>query len=165
MLSDIILIGNNKAGSFALADTKQSMLAAALQAQLENIADVFNSKAVPQLFRYNNCADMSRLPKIVPGRIQTPNMKELALVLRSMGLKIAGDIEMQNFLRHILGAPELTTKVFEEVYKPQGTMKQLLNPNGGQEKAEPKDGQPKSNPDDTVDNDFEQSDEAYTGGK
>ena len=32
MLSDIILIGNNKTGSFALADTKQSMLAGALQA-------------------------------------------------------------------------------------------------------------------------------------
>ena len=41
MLSDIVLIGNgSKAGSYAMADVKQSMLANALQAQLYNIADV-----------------------------------------------------------------------------------------------------------------------------
>lgn len=151
MLSDIILIGNNKAGSFALADTKQSMLAAALQAQLQNIADVFNNKAVPDLFSYNTFNDITAFPKIVPGQIQTPSLKELALVLRAMGLSIAGDMKLQNYLRHILGMPDLDQKTFEEVYQNQASD---ANNNAN------------NNPDDlddTAENDFEQNDQNYTG--
>ena len=150
MLSDIILIGNNRTGSFALADTKQSMLAAALQAQLQNIADVFNNKAVPDLFSFNNFPGISDYPTIMPGQIQTPSLKELAMVLRSMGLNIAGDMELQNYLRHILGMPTLDEETFEEVYRDQGKDKSAATATDRPV-------------DDTVDNDFEQSDMAYTG--
>lgn len=150
MLSDIILIGNNRTGSFALADTKQSMLAAALQAQLQNIADVFNNKAVPDLFSFNHFPGISDYPTIMPGQIQTPSLKELAMVLRSMGLNIAGDMELQNYLRHILGMPTLDEETFEEVYRDQGKDKSATTTTDRPV-------------DDTVDNDFEQSDMAYTG--
>lgn len=160
MLSDIILIGNNKAGSFALADTKQSMLAAALQSQLQNIADVFNSKAIPDLFSYNNFPGITELPKIAPGQIQTPSLKELALMLRAMGLNIAGDMKMQNYLRHILGMPALDEEVFEDVYKPQGADK---TPNNTSVSSE--EGADGEDFDGTIDNDFEQNDLAYTGGE
>ena len=159
MLSDIILIGNNKAGSFALADTKQSMLAAALQAQLQNIADVFNNKAVPDLFSYNNFPGITAHPKIVPGQIQTPSLKEVALMLRAMGLDIAGDMEMQNYLRHILGMPDLDQETFERVYQNQS------------KKADNKSVDPETDLDDdtgddfddSAENDFEQNDLNYTG--
>ena len=151
MLSDIILIGNNKAGSFALADTKQSMLAAALQAQLQNISDVFNNKAVPDLFSYNYFSNITGLPKIVPGQIQTPSLKELALVLRAMGLNIAGDMKLQNYLRHILGMPDLDEETFESVYQGQTSAN---NNNAGNNTDEF---------DDTAENDFEQNDLSYTG--
>lgn len=157
MLSDIILIGNNKTGSFALADTKQSMLAAALQAQLQNIADVFNSKAVPDLFAYNSFTGITDLPKIVPGQIQTPSLKELALVLRAMGLNIAGDMKLQNYLRHILGMPDLDEKTFERVYSMQGAEKT--------NNVSVTDNSAVSDFDDTTDNDFEMSDMSYTGGE
>lgn len=146
MLSDIILIGNNKAGSFALADTKQSMLAAALQSQLQNIADVFNNKAVPDLFNYNNFSGITAFPKIVPGQIQTPSLKELALVLRAMNLNIAGDMKVQNYLRHILGMPDLDEQTFTEVYQNQTNDKSVND-----------------SIDDTAENDFEQNDLSYTG--
>lgn len=161
MLSDIILIGNNKAGSFALADTKQSMLAAALQSQLQNIADVFNSKAVPDLFNYNIFDGITELPKIVPGQIQTPSLKELALVLRAMGLNIAGDMHLQNYLRHILGMPELDEETFKEIYRNQGADKKPNN--AGVNNNSTADGS--REPDDSVDNDFEMSDMDYTGGE
>lgn len=147
MLSDIILIGNNKAGSFALADTKQSMLAAALQAQLQNIADVFNDKAVPDLFHYNNFPGITGLPKITPSQIQTPSLKELALMLRAMGLNIAGDMGLQNYLRHILGMPNLDQETFDTVYRDQGKEQSTSADDF----------------DDTTDNDFEQNDLSYTG--
>ena len=160
MLSDIILIGNNKAGSFALADTKQSMLAAALQSQLQNIADVFNSKAIPDLFNYNSFDGITALPKLVPGQIQTPSLKELALVLRAMGLNIAGDMKLQNYLRNILDMPELDEETFEEVYRKQGDEQKLNNTGVSDEQQ----AAAHREQDDTVDNVFEQSDGDYTGG-
>lgn len=121
MLSDIIMIGNNGTGSFALADTKKSLLAAALQAQVSNIADVFNSCAVPTLFKVNDFPGISGYPKIVPSGIQNPSLSELALMLRAMGLNIAGDKELLNYLRHILGFPNMTDDVFDEVYANQAS--------------------------------------------
>lgn len=123
MLSDIIMIGNNGTGSFALADTKKSLLAAALQAQVSNIADVFNFKAVPALFKMNDFPGITDLPKIVPSGIQNPSVSELALMLRAMGLNIAGDKELLNYLRHILSFPNMTDDVFDEVYAPQAATK------------------------------------------
>lgn len=157
MLSDIILIGNNKAGSFALADTKQSMLAAALQAQLQNIADVFNDKAVPDLFHYNYFPNITGFPKITPSQIQTPSLKELALMLRAMGLNIAGDMKLQNYLRHVLGMPDLDQETFDNVYRDQST-KQTAG-DGSEEDSE----EDSEDFDDTAENDLEQNDLAYTG--
>lgn len=119
MLSDIIMIGNSGTGSFALADTKKSLLAAALQAQVSNIADVFNFKAVPALFKMNDFPGITEYPRIVPSGIQNPSLNEVALMLRAMNLSIAGDKELLNYLRHILGFPNMTDEVFDEVYAPQ----------------------------------------------
>ena len=107
MLSDIVLIGNgSKAGSYAMADVKQSMLANALQAQLYNIADVFNQKAVPQLFDFNNW-NLEEYPQIVPGQIATPSLKEVAIMLRAMQLDLNADTELNNYLRSLMAMPQL----------------------------------------------------------
>lgn len=165
LLSDIVLLGGNTAsGSFALAEVKQSMLAAALQAQLSNIADVLNNNAVDKLFLYNDFPGMTGNPRIEPGTIQTPNLKEISLVLRAMGLNIAGDMELQNHLRRILGMPDLELDDFDEVYKPQGAVvgngTNVADPGKGPKPPTPKETQA---PDDTAENDQEQSDMAYTG--
>lgn len=146
LLSDIILLGAGKTGSFALADTKRSLLASALQAQISNIADVFNAQAVPALFRMNNFSDISALPKIVPTRIQEPTLSEVALMLRAMGLNIAKDQDLQNHLRHLLCMPDLDTETFEDVYVPQADNK-ATTANGPF--------------DDSAENIFEQNDERY----
>lgn len=118
LLSDIILLGN-KSGSFALAESKQSLLAAALQSQLANITDVFNAKAVPDLFKFNNFVGISGLPKITPTKIQTPTLSELSLMLRAMGLDISGDQCLQRHLRHVLCLPDLDNETFQNVYANQ----------------------------------------------
>lgn len=170
MLSDIILIGQ-KSGSFALADTKQSMLAASLQAQVQNIADEFNSKAVPELFRYNTFRGLKELPQIVPGQINTPSLKEVALILRAMGTNISGDQKLMNYLRHIIGMPKLDNETFEAIYRRQGDPKEegTMQHNDIVDTSTEPSGLPSTadgtvTPDDTVDNDFEQTDMAYTGG-
>ena len=144
MLSDLVLLGGEKTGSFAMAETKQSLLATALNAQIQNIADIFNKYAVPKLMHYNNFEDITDYPKIVPGNIESPSLKEIALLLRSMGLDISGDMELMNHLRKISSLPQMSEDVFNEVYKDQV-------------KKEAED----FNDDDTVDNDFEQNELDY----
>jgi hypothetical protein len=165
MLSDIILIGS-KSGSFALADTKQSMIAAALQAQLQNIADVFNGNAVEELFKYNTFKGLTALPKITPGRIQTPSLKEVALVLRAMGLNVSADFDLQNYLRKIMDMPNISKKDFEELYANQedddeddkDEKDESATNNNTHNKADNK-------LDDTAEKEFEQNDQNYTGGE
>lgn len=147
MLSDLVLLGGEKTGSFAMAESKQSLLATALNAQIQNIADIFNKYAVPKLMQYNGFGSTSGYPTIVPGNIEAPSVKEIALLLRSMGLDISGDMELMNHLRKITGLPQLTEEVFLEVYK-------------GQEST-PNVDETDFNVDDTVDNDFEQNDLDY----
>lgn len=155
MLSDIILIGNNRTGSFALADTKKSLLATALQAQVSNIADVFNAFAVPKLFAMNSFPGLVDLPKIVPSGILTPTMSEVALMLRAMGLDISKDKELLSYLWHILGFPALTDETFEAVYANQQNNKQ--NNAGGDGSDGPVD-----DPDDPNEKLLEQNDLNYT---
>lgn len=156
MLSDIIMIGNNGTGSFALADTKKSLLAAALQAQVDNIADVFNSKAVPSLFKINNFPGITQYPEIVPSGIQTPTLSELSLMLRAMGLNIAGDKDLLEYLRHLLSLPRMTEDTFNSVYKPQANQAKPSVPGDGDGSDVP------DNLDDTSEKLFEQNDMNYT---
>lgn len=154
MLSDIILIGNNRTGSFALADTKQSLLAAALQAQVSNIADVFNAFAVPKLFAMNSFPGLVDLPKIVPSGIQTPTVSEVALMLRAMGLDISKDKDLLGYLWHILGFPTMSDETFREVYANQNNVK--AGGNGASNNTSDDLG------DDTNEKLLEQNDQRYT---
>lgn len=116
MLSDLVLIGNgSKTGSFAMADVKQSMLSNALQAQLYNIADVFNQTAVPQLFELNSW-DLNELPKIVPGQINSPSLKEVAVMLRAMNLDLTADLDLNNYVRSLMSMPQITQEEFDDIY-------------------------------------------------
>lgn len=158
MLSDILLLGD-KSGSFALADAKQSSLMAALQAQLTNIADVFNGKAIPDLFYLNNFKGMTDFPKLEPGQLQTPSLKEVALVLRAWGVDIDADLELNNHIRNLMGFPEMAKEDFDERQSAKET-----NDTGIHSKEDPSPGGADNRPrDDTAERDLEQNDQAYTG--
>lgn len=150
MLADIVLIGSDASGSFALADTKKSILSSALEAQIKNIASTLNKQVVPKLFEYNNFS-VEELPKLQAGEIEIPSLKELALILRGMGLDISKDRELMNFIRKVASMPTLDEETFEEVYEHQT-----------EQAAATKSG---TGPEDMLNNDLEQSDMAYTGGE
>ncbi|MNB69307.1 hypothetical protein D3C75_158350 [compost metagenome] len=146
MLSDLILIGGEKTGSFALAEAKQSLLASALSAQIWNISDILNNYAVPKLMKYNNFSGITDYPRIEPGQMISPALKEVALLLRAMGLDISKDIELQNYLRKISSLPEIDPDSFEKIYAHQSDEPVQVKK------------QPEDNDDDTAENDFEQND-------
>lgn len=146
MLSDLVLMGGEKTGSFALADAKKSLLSATLESIVWGIAETINKYEVSRLFRHNKFVGITEYPQIVPGQIETPTLKEIALLLRAMGLDISKDMELQNFLRKLSSMPEMSEDIFNSIYATQ----------------EAKPGS-NSEVDDTAENDFEQNDLAYTG--
>lgn len=116
MLSDIVLLGSDKVGSFALASIKKSMLAVAMETLAKSIADSLNKHAVKQLFDINGLSDrLTAYPKIVPQEIEVPSLEELGKFINSLtGANIdLTDQDTVNFLRNLGDMPELT----EEQYK------------------------------------------------
>lgn len=160
MLSDIVLIGGDKTGSFALADTKKSLLAAALEAQIQNIADTFNSFAVPKLFYYNKFAGLKETPLITPGQVETPDLKELALILKVMGVDVNKDFELQNFLRKLSSIPAISKADFDKKMKELKEEKDKIEQNKNGNNKDLTGNDPLKDP---LNNVMEQSDMAYTG--
>lgn len=151
MLSDIVLIGGNSTGSFALADTKKSLLAAALESQIHNIADTINKYQVPNLMHYNGYDDLENYPTIMPGEVETPDLKEIALLLRAMNIDVNKDMELNNFIRKVASMPQLDKETFDELYPKEPAVTK-------------KPGKTQNDPvDDITNNVMEQSNMAYTG--
>lgn len=113
LLADIVMLGADKVGSFALADVKKGLLAASLEAQLQNIANVFNRYAIPRLFSYNTFQGLSNYPKLIPGEVETPGLKELGEYISRLagaGMPLFPDEDLESYLRQVASMPENTAK-------------------------------------------------------
>ena len=146
MLSDLILIGGDAAGSFALAETKQSMLLSSLQAIIGSIAATLNSQAVPALFAVNNW-QLEKLPQITADDLEQPSASDIALILRSLKVDVSKSPKLFNFLLKIMQAPQLTDEEYTEFMAAASASA---------------DDEPGSNPDDLqdpIENDLKQSDQ------
>lgn len=111
MLSDIVMMGGDKVGSFALAKTKESMLAAALDAQLANVLDILNEIAVPRLFALNTFTGLTGLPKFKVTSVITPNLTELGNFIKALSgaqMPLFPDIDLENYLRRLVNFPEVS---------------------------------------------------------
>lgn len=113
MLADIVMLGADKVGSFALADVKKGLLATALEAQTESMAEVFNRHAVPRLFRLNSFPGLTKLPRLVSGEVETPDLPDLARfiqVLAGAKMPLFPDEDLENYLRGLASLPKKTDK-------------------------------------------------------
>jgi len=111
MLADIIMLGADKVGSFALADVKKSLIAAALEAQVQEIADIFNKYAIPRLLEINGfrIKDLTDFPKLVVGEIEAPDINNVAdflLKLQKLGLNVFPSEKLEKYLNSIAGFPQ-----------------------------------------------------------
>ncbi|MNH05086.1 hypothetical protein D3C79_644000 [compost metagenome] len=89
---------------------------------------------------------MTGKAEIVPGSIASPSIKEIALLLRSMGIDITKDKDLMNHLRIVADMPTLTDEIYEEAYANAGETPSDMN------KPAPDNNQ------DEIENDFEQND-------
>lgn len=124
LLQDVMLLGHEKTGTQALAVEKRDLSDTALQAWLNDLSAVFNDHAVPRLFAING-EDLEFLPKLCPGDLRSTDVNEFATAMKDIagaGFMLAGDPEVEAFVRRRLGLPAMAEEVGQMM------LDDLLNP-------------------------------------
>lgn len=111
MLADVVVMGGDRTGSFALAEVKQGLFIASIQAILNNVCSMLNKKAIPALFNLNGI-QLEAYPEIIAEDLETPSIKEVALLLRSMKVDVHKNKDLYNFLLNLINAPEMDEEAF-----------------------------------------------------
>ena len=106
VLSDFILLGHERVGSFALGVAKMDLWSMAVDAIAKSIAEVINTHAIPRLLRLNGM-DSSRAPILTYGEVSHVDLGEISdfvSKLTSAGV-IASDPNLEDYLRKLAGLP------------------------------------------------------------
>jgi hypothetical protein len=105
-MADVILLGHEKVGSFALSDSKSKLLTIGLQAQVDEIASVLNKHALPRLFELNGIPQQNT--KIVAGEISQVDVLALADVifkLAQAGMRFFPSETLESHIRAQMDVP------------------------------------------------------------
>lgn len=111
VLADVILLGHEKVGSFALASSKTDLLVYGMVALLDEIQSVFNRFGIPRLLRVN-AIDPSLQPTLEHGDLEKDDVAVIAPAVAQLiaaGGIIPGGEEDENFLRKLVGMPPALT--------------------------------------------------------
>lgn len=106
MLAQFILLGMDKVGSFALAESATGMFAVALGSILNTMEEAIHTQGTRELMRLNGVADED-VPRIVHGDIEKQDLGKLATALKD--LVAAGaftpDGKTEDILRELADLP------------------------------------------------------------
>jgi hypothetical protein len=123
--ADILRMGNDKVGSFALAGSKTSILAVAIEHRLKEIQDVLNQDLIPQLFALNGWEE-TEYPKFVYGDLEDQDLQDFSAAIQRCAAtttiaKTPGNI---NYIAEQLGLPDRVDEEMsqEELNKLLGVM-------------------------------------------
>jgi hypothetical protein len=104
VLCDMLFLGHEDVGSFALASSKSTTQAMSLGGYLTVIKDEMNRRCLPWLARLN-AWDPALLPELIHGDIESIDLTELARFMLSFG-RIYPMADLENHLRTAAGLPE-----------------------------------------------------------
>lgn len=110
LLCDFILLGHEKVGSFALADSKTSVTALAVRGWLTAILETFNRHAIPRLLRLNGFSVIDP-PKLVAGDVETPDLAALGSYIATLsgaGMALFPNPELEDVLLRAASLPTAT---------------------------------------------------------
>lgn len=83
VLADMILVGHEQVGSYALASSKTNLFATALGGYLDAISDVFQQEAIPVLWHANGLP-LALMPHVEHGDVEHVDIKELSEAIKNM---------------------------------------------------------------------------------
>jgi hypothetical protein len=121
LLQDVMLLGHEKVGTQALAKEKRDLSEVVLQAWLNTVEGTINDHAVPRLLALNGLP-LDFMPRFVPGDIRSTDIDALVEAvskLASAGFELAGDPEVEQWMRRKLNAPLLPDGVQERLLDEQ----------------------------------------------
>jgi len=104
---DVLSLGADGSGSFALAESKTSILALAIDARLKEIQDVLNTQLIPYIYRMNGW-DTSEMPEFEYEDEEDIDMEVFGTFVQkiaSTGM-IERDRAVLNRIREVLGVEE-----------------------------------------------------------
>lgn len=107
VLADMILIGHEAVGSYALSSSKTNLFATALGGYLDAMSDVFQAEALPVLWQANGLP-LALMPRISHGDVEHVDMKELSEAIKNMaqaGFDVS-DLDRPVRMKMGLPAPE-----------------------------------------------------------
>ena len=107
LFADILKMGQDQVGSFALAGSKVDIMNLAITSYLEMIQDVLNTDLVAQLFDLNGW-DLTRLPTFEYGRLEERDLQDFSAAIqriKAVGLitPTPGNV---NYVAETLGLPD-----------------------------------------------------------
>lgn len=108
LLADMIMMGHERSGSFALSRDKTTTLGRALNGIITSIAEVINRHAIPRLYQINGWPT-DKMSKFIPGDVENADLKTLGVFVRnlaSVGL-LTPDADLENSLREVGGLPKI----------------------------------------------------------
>ena len=107
VLADFLLLGHEKVGTQALSVSKVDLFVKSLDAYLSEIAEVFNSHAIPRLMRLNG-VDESLSPFLVASAPRSVDLGALGSFITSLaqaGAPLFPDEALESHLRGLAGLP------------------------------------------------------------
>ncbi len=84
MLADVMLLGQQATGSYALSVTKKDMFTASLGMFLDIISSVYNTQLIPRLWKLNGFTDP--MPKLCHGQVETIDLDTLGNFISRLGV-------------------------------------------------------------------------------
>jgi hypothetical protein len=104
LLCDMIFLGHEDVGSFALASSKSTTQAMSLGGYLTAIRDELNQRCLPLLWRLNAFPE-ALMPELVHSDVETVDLTELARFMLSFG-RVYNMQDLENHIRGLAGLPE-----------------------------------------------------------
>jgi phage gp29-like protein len=107
LLSDFLLLGSDRVGSFALGTVKVDLWTLAVDSIAKTIAEVINQHAIPRLLKLN-AMRMDKLPTLTYGQVSAVEISEIANYVKALtdaGV-IVPDRELEAHLRALADLPE-----------------------------------------------------------
>ena len=127
ILADVILLGHESVGSFALSDSKTNLFSNGLGSLLDGIEDVHNKRLIPRILSVNG-RDPSRPPKLRHGDLETPDLD----VVGEYVSRLAG----AGFMMFPTEDGELERALFRNVNLPEEAVDQILDRMKKEKKAQ-----------------------------
>lgn len=86
VLADLLLLGQDSVGSYALASSKEDLFAGVIDTQLNNVAAVFDSQFAPKLFKLNSFGGLTGLPRLKHGNVQGVDLETVGDFIQKLGM-------------------------------------------------------------------------------